>query len=224
MINDYCAKNGISLVLNLGDFYDGFGGNPLDYESACKNQKLVEESITAIPRADGIYHAVLGGNHERNISYGGIDPIKMLTDEREDFIDLGYYHSTVCLDGNFGTMGKFDLHHPSNFDFPIDLEEDGLIVDGMNEYLDDFYSRYGRNRDESYIDIFGHTHRNQFNYASGYCYVPAFFDGKSRRGACHLRIYFDEDTGIKYMVFMPLGITNKLVKNNEIVYQKVLSR
>ena len=224
MINDYCAKNGISLVLNLGDFYDGFGGNPLDYESACKNQKLVEQSITAIPRADGIYHAVLGGNHERNISYGEIDPIKMLTDEREDFIDLGYYHSTVCLDGNFGTMGKFDLHHPSNFDFPIDLEEDGLIVDGMNEYLDDFYSRYGRNRDESYIDIFGHTHRNQFNYASGYCYVPAFFDGKSRRGACHLRIYFDENTGIKYMVFMPLGITNKLVKNNEIVYQKVLSR
>lgn len=224
MINDYCDKKGINLIINLGDFYDGFGGNHLDWESACKNQRIVEESIDAIPRADGIYHAVLGGNHERNMSYGGINPIKMLTDERDDFIDLGYYHSTVCLDGNFGVMGKFNLHHPSNFDFPIDLEEDGVIVDGMNEYLDDFYSRYGRNRDESYIDLFGHTHRNQYNSANGYCFIPPFFEGKTKRGACHLRIYFDEDTGIKYMVFMPLGITNKLVKNNEIVYQKVLSR
>ena len=224
MLNDYCAKNGINLILNLGDFYDGFGDVPLDYESARKNYRIVEDSIKKIPRADGIYHAVLGGNHERNMSFGGINPIKMLTEERDDFLDLGYYHSTVCLDGNFGAMDKFDLHHPSNFDFPVDLEEDGLIVDGMNEYLDDIYSRYGRSRDDSYIDIFGHTHRNQFNYASGYCYIPPYFEGKNRRGACHLRIYFDEDTGIKYMVFMPLGITNKLVKNNEIVYQKVLSR
>ena len=224
MLNDYCAKNGINLILNLGDFYHGFGGNPLDYECACKNYKIVEDSIKYIPKADGIYHAVLGGNHERNMAFGGINPIKMLTDEREDFIDLGYYHSTVCLDNTFGTIGQFDLHHPSNFDFPIDLEDDGLIIDGMNEYLKDFYSRYGRNRDDSYIDIFGHTHRNQFNKASGNCYIPPFLEGKVKRGACHLRIYFDEDTGIKYMVFMPLGVTNKLVKNNEIVYQKVLSR
>lgn len=224
MLNDYCANNGINLILNLGDFYDGFGDVPLDYESACKNHRILEESIKKIPRADGIYHAVLGGNHERNMSFGGINPIKTLAEERDDFLDLGYYHSTVCLNGNFGTMDKFDLHHPSNFDFPVDLEEDGLIVDGMNEYLDDIYSRFGRSRDDSYIDIFGHTHRNQFNYASGYCYIPPYFDGKNRRGACHLRIYFDENTGIKYMVFMPLGITNKLVKNNEIVYQKVLSR
>lgn len=224
MLNDYCVNNGINLILNLGDFYDGFGDVPLDYESACKNYRILEESIKKIPRADGIYHAVLGGNHERNMSFGGINPIKTLAEERDDFLDLGYYHSTVCLDGNFGTMDKFDLHHPSNFDFPVDLEEDGLIVDGMNEYLDDIYSRFGRSRNDSYIDIFGHTHRNQFNYASGYCYIPPYFDGKNRRGACHLRIYFDENTGIKYMVFMPLGITNKLVKNNEIVYQKVLSR
>ena len=154
----------------------------------------------------------------------GFDPIKMLTDERDDFIGLGYYHSTVCLDNVMGTIGKFDLHHPSEFNFPVDLDEDGLTIDDMDDYLEEVYTNMGRSRDDSYIDIFGHTHRNQFNYASSYCYIPPYFEGKNRRGACHLRIYFDEDTGIKYMVFMPLSIGTKLTKNNEIVYQKVMSR
>lgn len=224
MLNDYCTKNGISLILNLGDFYDGFGGRTLDYDSAVSNRKIVEESVNVIPRADGIYHGIMGGNHERNIANYGFNPIEMLVEGRDDFIDLGYYHSTICLDNIMGTIGKFDLHHPSNFSFPIDLDEDGLTIDDMGEYLDGVYSKMGRSRDDSYIDIFGHTHRNQFNYASGYCYIPPYFEGKNRRGACHLRIYFDEDTGIKYMVFMPLSISNKLVKNNEIIYQKVLSR
>ena len=224
MLNDYCSKNGINLILNLGDFYNGFSSRPLDYANAVNNYKIVEESINVIPKADGIYHAVMGGNHERNITNYGFNPIEMLVEGRDDFIDLGYYHSTICLDGVMGNIGKFDLHHPSDFDFPIDLDEDGLTVDDMNEYLSDVYNKSGRSRDDSYIDIFGHTHRNQFNYASSYCYVPPYFDGKNRRGACHLRIYFDEDTGIKYMVFMPLSVNNKLVKNNEIVYQKVLSR
>lgn len=224
MLNDYCAKNGIGLILNLGDFYNGFSSRPIDYTNAVNNRKIVEESIDVIPKADGIYHAVLGGNHERNMSNYGFDPLKMLTDERDDFIDLGYYHSTICLDGVMGNIGKFDLHHPSEFNFPVDLDEDGLTVDDMNDYLEEVYTNIGRSRDDSYIDIFGHTHRNQFNYASSYCYIPPYFEGKNRRGACHLRIYFDEDTGIKYMVFMPLSVSTKLTKNNEIVYQKVISR
>ena len=224
MLNDYCSKNGINLILNLGDFYNGFSARPLDYTNAVNNRKIVEESIDVIPKAEGIYHAVLGGNHERNMTNYGFDPIKMLTDERDDFIDLGYYHSTVCLDNVMGTIGKFDLHHPSEFNFPVDLDEDGLTVDDMDGYLEEVYTNMGRSRDDSYIDIFGHTHRNQFNYASSYCYIPPYFEGKNRRGACHLRIYFDEDTGIKYMVFMPLSIGTKLTKNNEIVYQKVMSR
>ena len=42
---------------------------------------------------------------------------------------------------------------------------------------------------------------------------------------CHLRIYFDEESDIKYMVFMPLTYSNdKLYKNNEIIYQKTLNK
>ena len=35
---------------------------------------------------------------------------------------------------------------------------------------------------------------------------------------------FDENKEIKYMVFMPLSVTNQLVKNNEIIYKKILTK
>ena len=224
-LNDYCTKNGIRLVLNLGDFYQGFSARPLDYENAIKNYKVVEQAISTIPRADDIYHAVLGGNHDRNIANYGFDPISMLASEREDFINLGYTHSTISLANPTGILGIFDIHHPDTFNFPISLDENGIDIGEITEYLSSIYTRQGRNKDESYIDILGHTHRSQFNYPGSYYFLPPFFEGGSKKGACHLRIYFDEDTGIKYMVFMPLNFSNsKLVQNNEIVYQKVLTR
>ena len=220
---DYCSKNNINLVLNLGDFYNGTGSHTLEYEHAMQNYKTVEEAIEKIPRQDGLYHAVLGGNHDKNIARYGFDPIKMMADAREDFIDLGYTHSTVTLNSPTNYLGCFDIYHPDDFQFPVDLADDGIDVDFMNGYLDGIYTKQGRSREDSYIDILGHTHRSQFNYPGGYCYIPEYIDGATKRGACHLRIYFDEDTDIKYMVFMPLSYSTatRLAKNNEIVYQKI---
>ena len=220
---DYCSKNNINLVLSLGDFFNGMSANALEYEHAVQNYEVVEDAISKIPRQDGLYHAVLGGNHDKNIARYGFDPIKMLSDARSDFIDLGYTHSTVTLNSPTNYLGCFDIHHPDDFEFPVDVDDDGIDLAFMNEYLDGIYSKQGRSRDDSYIDILGHTHRSQFNYPGGYCYIPEYIDGASKRGACHLRIYFDEDTDIKYMVFMPLGYSTatRLAKNNEIVYQKI---
>ncbi|MBE6150373.1 MAG: hypothetical protein E7162_00950 [Firmicutes bacterium] len=224
ILNDYCVKNGIHLILNLGDFYQGYPGMPLEYKNAVESYKLVEKSITSIPQVEGIYHAILGGNHDKSIVKYGFDPIGMLAEEREDIINLGYMHSKVAINCGSHNLGHFDIHHPDTFDFPINLSSSGIDIDEMNNYLTSIYQKQNRNRDDSYIDIFGHTHKNQFNYPASYCYIPSFFEGKTKKGACHLRIYFDEDTDIKYMVFMPLTSTTKLVKTNEIIYQKTLKK
>jgi predicted nucleic acid-binding Zn-ribbon protein len=225
-LNDYCAGNGINLILNLGDFYHGFSAKNFVFDNAVRNYKLAEESIAKIPRHQGIYHAILGGNHDRNVSNYGFDPIKVLTEGREDFIHLGYNHSSIILDSPTGALGQFDIHHPDTFDFPIDLTEDGINPQDIEDYLNMVYERCGQSREDSYFDILGHTHKSQFNCMSSYCYIPSFLEGRGKRGACHVRIYLDEETGFKYMVFMPLSYnpTNKLVKNNEIIYQKPLSR
>jgi len=224
ILNEYCTKNGIHLILNLGDFYHGPNGKSFDYDNAKKNYEIVESSIFSIPKSEGIYHAILGGNHDRSIAKYGFDPIGILTKEREDFIHLGYKHSTINLTSQNRLIGCFDIHHPDDFDFPIYLDSSSIDNKEMNNYLSEIYEKQGRTRDDSYIDILGHTHKSQFNYPGSYCYIPSFFSGQSKKGACHLRIYFDEDTNIECMVFMPLKFATKLVKNNEIIYQKILKK
>jgi hypothetical protein len=224
MLSDYCSKNGINLILNVGDFYQGTTGLPIEYGNAVSNYKIVEKSISMIPYAPGIYHAVLGGNHDKNMTRYGFDPIGMLTDAREDFISLGYTHSTIALNGFCNPIGCFDIYHPDSFGFPVDLKSEELDLDIVRNYLKSIYRKQRRSREDSYIDIFGHMHSSQFNYSDGYCFVPSYFEGGSKRGACHLRIYFDEDTDIKYMVFMPLTITDRLIKNTEIIYEKRLTK
>lgn len=218
MLNDYCIKNNINLILNLGDFYQGLGN--LDYDNATRNYKIIEQSISLIPKVDGVYHAILGGNHDKSITKYGFDPLEILSNERNDIINLGYTHSTIVLKKTNKILGKIDLHHPDTFDFPIDLDHNGIDLTYLNNYLNRIYNNQNRNREDAYIDLFGHTHKSQLNIANSYYFIPPFFESSSRRGACHLRVYLDEDNKIKYMVFMPLSITDKMFKNNEIIYQK----
>lgn len=224
MINDYAVNNGINLILNLGDFYNGSGEEGFCYSNMLNNYKLIEQSIEEIPKVDGLYHAILGGNHEKVLSKYGFDPIKLLADEREDIVNLGYKHSTIYLSNNDKNFGSFDIHHPYSFDFSIDFEEEAIDFEKIGEYLCNIYTKQNSDRNKSYVDIFGHMHRNQFNFLQSYCFIPAFFDDRTKSCACHLRIYFDDAKKIKYMLFMPLTKEKKLIKNNEIVYQKILSK
>lgn len=221
-LSDYCVKNGINLVLNLGDFYHGYVSRPLNYESAVKNYSIIEKTVELFPKADGLYHAVLSGNHERNIANYGFDSIQLLSEARNDFINLGYTHASISLENTTGVLGQFGICHPNSFDFPIELDDNGIDIGAIDGYLREVYNRQGKSRDDFYIDALGHTHRSQFNCPGSYCFVPSYFSG----GAYHWRFYFDEDKEIKYMVSMPLSFDDniKLIKNNEIIYQKSLKR
>jgi len=220
MLNDYCVKNNINLILNLGDFLEGDGN--LNYEDAVRNYKIVEQLTSKIPEVDGIYHAILGGNHDLNVTKYGYDPLQILANSREDFINLGYTHGTIAFRNELSkVLGKFDIHHPNTFDFAINFDENGINLDGINTYLNSLYQKLGRSRNSSYIDILGHTHKSQFNYADSYYYVAPYFESLGEK-ACHLRIYFDDNQQIKYMVFMPLIATNQLFTTSEIVYKKTL--
>ena len=225
VMNNYCVNNNIHLVLNLGDFFDGVGGSKsFDYTCAKENRIIVEKAISVIPHADGVYHAVLGGNHDKNVLKYGFDPIELLATGREDFINLGYNHASIVFNGFQGVIGQFDIHHPQTFNFPIDFGPDGIDTEKLNIYLNRLYSKIRRDRDSSYIDIFGHTHKRQFNYPESYCFIPSYFEGKNKRGACHLKVFFDSDSNIKYMLFMPLSYVDKLIRTDEIVYKKILTR
>ena len=211
-IVDYCAKNNIKLVLNAGDLFSSRMNNDSIVKRYDHFMKVIDSVYKNFPKDKDIYHAILGGNHDRNILNFGIDPISRITDLREDFINLGYDRASIIIGDD-----KFMIHHPHiNVDSLSKLEGRTLF-----EYMDKYYDSLGLSQDDTYLDILGHIHMSSFNGVKGYVSVPSYLRDRRENGAWHLKVYFDEKKNINYIVLIPLVLGNKLNQVTELTYQQL---
>lgn len=213
----YCVNNGINMIFDLGDTFRIYNLEK-NIENLKEIEKILDKYISTTPRDTGIYQALLGGNHDEELLKFGINPLEVLSQAREDFIDLGYAHRLITLgNSNNGLM----LHHPHQR-----FNETGLITNKSNreiqDYLNNFYtSRKKLNRENVYCDILGHTHKSKLDVFNSYCTVPSYNNDRIKNGCWHLKIYFDQNKNIDYIIFIPMIYENKLVPTSEIVYQKL---
>ena len=221
-ILNYCAENNVKLIIDVGDFFGfkkSFINDRLNGLTKCK--KIVDETITKLPYYEGIYHALLGGNHDSLACNLGFDPIKMLTEERDDFISLGYNHAMVTFNGQRSILSNFMVHH-INEKFPDPVMDDKYDNEKLLKVLNTYYASNNLSRDDSYIDILGHFHRSGLDMANSICRVPSLRYDRVNNGAWHLKVYLDEEAKIKHMVFMPLDVHSKILPITEIGYQKLV--
>lgn len=222
-VYEYCTSNDINTIFDLGDFFNS-DGNIIekDSEGFKKYQKLLEDVITKLPKSDGISHVIMGGNHDRDHLAYGIDPIKYISDFRNDIIYLGYDNAFVEFLSNKGKNDFFMLHH-------ISLPRENIFSRNINDKSDEFnerivgyYNSIGINRNNSYVDFFGHVHRSRLDVFNSSCYVPSLkiSHRNSSSGAWHVKIFFDEFKKIEYMVFLPLVYQKRFYVATEQVYKK----
>lgn len=223
---NYCAMNGINLIVNLGDTLSLY----LNSEDVAKygygkvkefreSLKIINESF---PRNTNIYHAFLGGNHDAQALMFGVDIVEGLGKSREDFISLGYNYANIAFNTVDGIKERLFLHHPFT---KLEADQD---LGAIKSYLKHFYKHVIHfNRDNSYIDFMGHFHKSELDFDNGFCMVPSLTHDRQINGAWHAKIYFDKTTGkINYIMFLPLVFmdNNKLVHTSEIVYKKKLNK
>ena len=219
LLNDYCYENGIRIILNAGDFFhfrSSSTSEVIKQFTGC--EKVVKRAISSYPYREGLYHAVLGGNHDRDALKYGFDPIKKLTDEREDFIYLGYDHAKITFNGNSSIM----LHHLKN-KYPEPVGDGKYDTSSIIGAINSYYMQNGISRNSSYIDILGHFHKSGFDAFNSLCIMPSYNFDRVINGANHLKVYFDEKKNIKYLVFIPLlKMEDKLIPVTEICYKKLI--
>ena len=187
---NYCSENNIFTIFNLGDFFNvGQVDNLKMYE---ENMRLIEILINIIPFDKQIRHVVLGGNHDRRMFKVGIDPIKILSDSRDDFINLGYDDSKVIFNNN----SQIGLHHPGFYNIQMsNLQSRTKII---KDYLKIYYKRNNMTSKDMYIDLFGHFHSGYIDQNNNFVFVPAFKQIKTMgvNSLMHLKLYFNDSNKI----------------------------
>ena len=217
-INDYASQNGISLIVDMGDFL-GYRSRKEDlltrYESGCR---LVERCINLFPRVDGVYHAILGGNHDKDSFDYGCDLLKELTDNREeDFIYLGYDSAILSVNGVISNKTSFLLHHlQKRVKDPLDAST--YDTKYYKDYLSGYYSPQEISLNNFFITLIGGAHMN--GIYNNFALVPSFMNDRKFNGAFHIRAFLNEKMEIKNMVIINLINCETLVPVSEVYYKK----
>lgn len=199
-----------------------------EYNNGIEDLQIVEQWIQelsdCIPQNTGIYLLNVGGNHDKNFLATGIDPLSKLQQYRPDFINLGYNHVHIILGNQLKTDNCLALHHPVhriNETIGQNLSENSNV----KNYLLNYYRCNQNNsitRDKVYCDFLAHLHRSKLDICNSYCQVPSYTRDRVANGAWHLKIYFDSQKNINYIIFIPLIIMeNQLKQVSEIPYQKI---
>lgn len=221
-ILDYCEVNNIRLVINAGDFFCfkfPAKGNML--KGFTDARKVVDRAIAKLPTNPNVYHAILGGNHDKDSLRYGFDAITSLTNAREDYLHLGYDHAAITFNGQRSMLTSFMVHH-INGRFPEPVMDEDFSNHSLVQSLESYYNNVNRSRNDTYFDALGHIHKSELDLLNSICTIPSLRFDRFNNGAWHLKVYFDEKTNIKYVVFKPLDLTDKLVPTTELIYQKLV--
>ena len=217
-VYDYCKRNNIEVICNLGDLVDlKLSNQTVDKEGYKYCLELIDRANKIIPCDIGISHAILGGNHDADLLKYGVDPIDMLTFDREDLINLGYDDAFL----KFKNSDFIGLHHkgvPKEAKVKDILQSGKATIGNLNsKNLSSFY-----NSDNSYLDLFGHFHKGRLDIQNKYGIVPSLTSDRYLEGAWHLKFYYDKDGNIDYLVIYPLSFEDKNLKTTmEIPYQRI---
>lgn len=214
---NYCIKNNIKLILDLGDFLHVMKceGKKRYY----KNIELLDKIIEKFPYDSSIIHAILGGNHDRYMLEVGVDILNYLETNRNDFISLGYDDAQIIF--NQTTKQIIGLHHP-NLNSKIDMNNYSNSYCQIENYLNQYYKKYQINKEDIFINFFGHFHTARIDPFNLYATVPPCIRGNERstNSVWHLKIYFDKNNNIDYMIIKNLSLDKKIEPTMDLVYTK----
>ncbi|MDE5888393.1 MAG: hypothetical protein K2H20_00060, partial [Bacilli bacterium] len=216
--NDYCEENGIKTILNAGDFFSWTRLKGKQRGAVC--QRIVDKAILKYPSRKGIKHAILGGNHDKDMLAVGVDPLQLMAEAREDFINLGYSHCKITFGGSVSILDSIGMHHP-NRRFPETVGDGEYTTSKIVNMIKGYNGRNGIDSDNIYVDLLGHIHMSSLDTENGICIVPSYRKDRVVNGAWHIKVYF-KDNHISNIVFIPIIKTRKLIPTTEINYQKRL--
>ncbi|WP_041282820.1 metallophosphoesterase family protein [Desulfofundulus kuznetsovii] len=108
---DLCQQRNITTVLHCGDFLDGlnvYRGHLAELALPASLDAHITYAVENYPRREGIKTLVLAGNHDTSyIKTGGLNPLPIIAQQRDDIEHLGDLYATIKLAGV-----RIGLAHP----------------------------------------------------------------------------------------------------------------
>ena len=130
-----------------------------------------------------------------------IDKIEKNTDNREDFINLGYDSAIMTINGHISYKTSLLLHHlQKKITDPVHKES--FNPKDYHTYLANYHSFDAINPKDYYTSLIGGSHMN--GIYNTFILAPSFLNDRKYNGAMHLKIFLNANKEIENIIVINL--------------------
>lgn len=128
-VYEYAIKNGINIILNCGDIFDG------DYTADSRFLKSLDSQleyfIEKYPYDKGINNFVISGNHDyHSLHYDNLDVLKHINYKRHDIIPIGHGQGNVNVKND-----SIILFHKLRDGFKPIINNERIVLSGHSHMM-----------------------------------------------------------------------------------------
>lgn len=131
IVYDYAKKNGINIIFNSGDLFEGFMPSSMYKVNYSNPIDMIDSTIKKYPFDKNIINFIIGGNHDMSFyEKYNIDIGEMINSRRHDMMFTGYGLSKVAL-SKINIFMKHDLGKTYKNNTKLDIESiNGILLCG----------------------------------------------------------------------------------------------
>lgn len=204
IIQDYCSKNTIHYIFNLGNIFSIAPFEKPSIDILKKIEKITNEIITLYPKNNSINNFLLGGVNESYCSILGYNPMKEISNQRTDIVNIGYNHATININNELNLLHIYSKIKDAN----------------TRESICDFIKAHKSNKPNFQFN-FVSTNGNTFvDIGTKTVAIPPLQSNNCGCNIYHIQATINEYQNIETLNILPIINGPKLTPTARIYYHK----
>lgn len=204
LIHDYCIKNNIYYIFNLGNIFSINEISNHTLQDLNNIENITKMVIDTYPKTQSINTFLLGGLSERYCNILGYNPIIEIEKQRLDMFNIGYNHATLNINNE---LNIFNLYTYTN-----ELYNKEQICNFINTNKTSklrFYFNFLSTINNTFIDI-----------SSKIVTIPPIYDNELGCNIYHVEAKINEYDNIESLKILPIINDSILIPTSHVYYTK----
>ncbi len=204
LLYDYCIKNNINYIFNLGNIFSIDKINNPTLNDLNNIENITKLIIDNYPISQSINTFLLGGLSEKYSNELGYNPILEIEKQRLDMFNIGYEHATININNN---LNIFNLY----------TYTDNLYT---KEQICDYIKQNKTSKLRFYFNFLSTSNNTFIDISNKIVTIPPLYNNELGCNIYHIETIINEYDNIESIKILPIINSDILIPTSHVFYKK----
>lgn len=204
LLYDYCIKNNINYIFNLGNIFSIDKINNPTLNDLNNVENITKLIIDNYPISQSTNTFLLGGLSEKYSNELGYNPILEIEKQRLDMFNIGYEHATININNN---LNIFNLY----------TYTDNLYT---KEQICDYIKQNKTSKLRFYFNFLSTSNNTFIDISNKIVTIPPLYNNELGCNIYHIETIINEYDNIESIKILPIINSDILIPTSHVFYKK----